>query len=66
MAGLFGTAMLLILKAMGLSNQAIYLVAIPTIFAYQGAYAWLARKSFKYPYIAPDEAGEPRITVDTQ
>lgn len=43
MAGLFGTAMLLSLKAIGFSNQAIYLIAIPTMIVYQWSYIWLSR-----------------------
>ena len=34
MAGVFGNLMLLGLKAAGLSNQAIYFIAIPTMIVY--------------------------------
>lgn len=44
-AGLFATVTLLSLKAFGLSNQSIYLVAIPSVAIYQGAFYWLTRQS---------------------
>ena len=42
-AGVSGTLILLILKGMGLSNAAIYLVTIPTIAIYQMCYLWLVK-----------------------
>ena len=40
-AGLSGTAMLLLCENLGLSNHAIFLIAIPTIAVYYIAFAWL-------------------------
>ena len=50
-AGLSGTLMLLILKAIGLSNGDIFMVAIPTIIFYQAAYVWLNRRQMEYHMI---------------
>jgi len=50
-AGISGTVTLLALKGIGLKNQWIYLIAIPTIFVYYSSFQWLNRKKKRYPFI---------------
>ena len=40
-AGLSGTGMLLVCESIGFSNQAIFLIAVPTILIYYVAFNWL-------------------------
>lgn len=55
-AGPFATAFPLGLKALGLSNQAIFLIEAPWILAYYCAFRWLVNQKKKYPFIPEVEA----------
>ena len=50
-AGIFGSGMLIILKAVGLSDAAIYLLASPTLIPYIFSFWWLDGQKLKYVYI---------------
>ena len=50
-AGPFGNLWLLGFRAAGLSNAAIFLIALPTVLIYQVAIYWLARQKKKFHFI---------------
>ena len=50
-AGISGTMTLLMLKGIGLEDQYIFVLAIPTIFIYYYAFRWLNSQKMAYPFI---------------
>ena len=54
-AGIFGSGTLIILKAIGLSDTAIYLIASPTLVPYMFSFWWLDKQKVKYVYIQETE-----------
>ena len=50
-AGLSGTGTLLLLQGLHLSNQAIFLLATPTIIIYYIAFSWLNKQKNQYVFI---------------
>lgn len=58
-AGIFGTSIILILKAGGLNNGTIFFIVAPTVIPYFIAFYWLHRTKTKHPYIAPDALRSP-------
>ena len=52
-AGISGTVTLLVLKGIGLANQYIFIIALPTIIVYYISFQWLNRKKKRYPFIEP-------------
>ena len=63
-AGIFGSGTLIILKAIGLSDAAIYLIASPTLVPYMFSFWWLDKQKVKYVFIQESEceAEEGEIT----
>jgi len=63
-AGIFGSGTLIILKAIGLSDAAIYLIASPTLLPYMFSFWWLDKQKVKYVFIQETEceAEEGEIT----
>lgn len=62
-AGIFGSGILIILKAVKLPDAAIYLIASPTLIPYMFSFWWLDKQKEKYVYIqevesAPVESDE--------
>lgn len=55
-AGIFGSGTLIILKAIGLSDAAIYLIASPTLIPYMFSFWWLDKQKVKYVYIQETES----------
>ena len=55
LAGITGAVIFIALKPCGLSDAAIYLIALPTAIPYIMCFLWLDRQKKKYPYIAPPE-----------
>ena len=56
-AGIFGTLTLLVLQSINLSNQAIFILATPTVCIYFGAFSWLNKQKKSYRFIQDDDAG---------
>ena len=66
-AGIFGSGILIILKAINLSDSAIYLIASPTVIPYFLSFWWLDKQRIQYEYVQePDEGEEEvqKITVE--
>ena len=55
-AGIFATTTLLSCKALGISNQAIFLAEAPSILLYFFAFKWLVDQKKKYRFI-PEQDG---------
>jgi hypothetical protein len=53
-AGIFATSTLLTCKALGISNEALFLVEAPTILLYFFAFKWLSDQKKLYPLV-PEE-----------
>ena len=49
--GISGTASLLLLQSLGLSNQIIFLIVTPTYFLFFYSAYWLNQQKLMYPYI---------------
>jgi hypothetical protein len=58
-AGIFGTSVILILKAAGLNLGTIFFLVAPTVIPYFLAFYWLHRTKVLHPYIAPDALKSP-------
>lgn len=54
MAGITGALIFLALHPLGLSDQAIYLIAAPTAIPYCLCFIWLNKQKKLYPYV-PDK-----------
>jgi battenin len=50
-AGISGSLIFIALKPLGFSDQAIYLIVIPTAIPYLLSFLWLNKQKVKYPYI---------------
>lgn len=55
-AGITGALIFIALHPLGLSDQAIYFIAIPTAIPYFLSFLWLDRQKKLYPYVP--EAGD--------
>jgi len=51
-AGISSTSTLLILQGIGLSNQAIFLIVMPTYFVYIACATWLNKQKQLHPYLS--------------
>ena len=54
-AGIFGSLIFIALKPTGLSDAAIYLIAMPTAIPYILCFIWLNKQKQKYPYMLEED-----------
>jgi hypothetical protein len=55
-AGIFGTVTLLVLGGLNVSQQAIFLLATPTVCIYFASFYWLNKQKKMYPFVQVDES----------